>query len=243
MKVIIYIACYVIFYLLAYYISLLINRKSKREFASTELLESQFSDENIHFKWQPYVLYLIYFLIMTFGVDVLKLIAEESFFYQYNNFSLYFILFLITFAFANKFLIENAKSLKTDFTTQYIADKDKLKKWNKTQSVADKRFNIALIIYFLSFIFMIGWSIFCANIIKTTNANSEGINKLPLWEQIVCGIIFAPLIEEVIYRGIIFRFFRKKTKYFAHIVSAIVFGYTHIIGNVVFQGAYIQLIA
>ena len=48
-----------------------------------------------------------------------------------------------------------------------------------------------------------------------------------LW-MIVQSVIIAPMLEEFIFRGLIFRTLRKYNKVLAHIVSSFVFGFIHI---------------
>lgn len=54
----------------------------------------------------------------------------------------------------------------------------------------------------------------------------------PFWQQIVCNGIAAPIIEELLFRGVLFRVLRKWIAFpWAMILSAVIFGAYH--GNLV----------
>lgn len=82
-----------------------------------------------------------------------------------------------------------------------------------------KRYIVAIIIMFI------------ANILvalltqKMRSENQTAINNMPILVQIIFAIIYAPVVEEVIFRGVIRRFI-KNNKLFI-VVSAIVFGLPH----------------
>lgn len=70
------------------------------------------------------------------------------------------------------------------------------------------------------------------------DAAANGSSNQQLFESLQTGgpiimfiqaVIFAPVVEELIFRGIIFRSLYDKNKYMAHIVSAVAFGFVHII--------------
>ena len=78
---------------------------------------------------------------------------------------------------------------------------------------------------------------------KVVNANNnslkDGINggNVILW--IVVSTILAPLTEEISYRVCLFTILRKKSRIFAHLITALVFGISHIFSTMVF-GNYPQ---
>lgn len=55
------------------------------------------------------------------------------------------------------------------------------------------------------------------------------------------AIVFAPIVEELIFRGLIFRSFRQYNIYLAHFISAFCFGFIHIYQGL-FAGDWTQLI-
>lgn len=60
---------------------------------------------------------------------------------------------------------------------------------------------------------------------EATSANQETLELLPKWYLIFAGIISAPIVEELIFRGVLRRFI-KNNKIFI-ITSAIIFGLAH----------------
>lgn len=56
-------------------------------------------------------------------------------------------------------------------------------------------------------------------------------------------VIFGPFVEELLFRYFIFRETSKINKVFAHIFTALIFGFSHIWYYVLIQGDYTQLIS
>ena len=61
----------------------------------------------------------------------------------------------------------------------------------------------------------------------TVTANQESLNNLPLWYMAPLAIIFAPFVEELVFRGVIRRFIKNDTLFI--VVSALAFGLLHTI--------------
>lgn len=55
------------------------------------------------------------------------------------------------------------------------------------------------------------------------------------------SVIFAPIVEEVIFRGLIFNNLYKKNVYVAHLVSSLLFGFLHVY-SFILQGEFIQFV-
>ncbi|MBM6840288.1 CPBP family intramembrane metalloprotease [[Clostridium] spiroforme] len=55
------------------------------------------------------------------------------------------------------------------------------------------------------------------------------------------AIVFAPIVEELIFRGLVFRSFRQYNIYLAHFISAFCFGFIHIYQGL-FAGDFTQLV-
>ncbi len=60
-----------------------------------------------------------------------------------------------------------------------------------------------------------------------SSANQEAIEALPKWYSIPMAVIWAPIVEEILFRGVLRRVIRNNTAFI--IVSAIVFGFLHTI--------------
>lgn len=66
---------------------------------------------------------------------------------------------------------------------------------------------------------------------NVVNPNDAEVTKLMLQDSkamIVCAIFLAPLIEEVLFRGLIFGSIHKKSRIIAHIANCLIFGIFHI---------------
>ena len=62
------------------------------------------------------------------------------------------------------------------------------------------------------------------------SANQTGLNSMPILFVFILAVIWAPVVEESIFRGVIRRFIPNNDKLFI-IVSAIVFGLIHTVGQ------------
>lgn len=93
---------------------------------------------------------------------------------------------------------------------------------------------------------------FVSNIIVMLllGTGNEGSANQQLFENYLSGqpiamfiqaVIFAPLLEELLFRGIIFRTLREKSKVYAHVISSLLFGFLHVYAGL-FAGDMTQLI-
>ena len=60
---------------------------------------------------------------------------------------------------------------------------------------------------------------------KAESGNQEALKTLPLWYLIPSAIIFAPIVEEAVFRGSLRRFIKNDVAFI--IVSALTFGLLH----------------
>ena len=60
----------------------------------------------------------------------------------------------------------------------------------------------------------------------STSVNQSSIEELPLWATALLAILFAPLIEEIIFRGLLRKCIKNNTEFI--VVSAAIFGTLHI---------------
>ena len=70
------------------------------------------------------------------------------------------------------------------------------------------------------------------SVLVTKNAvsvNQETVESLPLYYMLPAAIIYAPIVEEILFRGVIRRFIKNNILFI--IVSALVFGVLHTIGE------------
>lgn len=64
---------------------------------------------------------------------------------------------------------------------------------------------------------------------NTQSANQEALNTMPLWFMIPVACIWAPVVEEAIFRGVIRRFISNDVLFV--IVSSVTFGLLHTVGQ------------
>lgn len=77
-------------------------------------------------------------------------------------------------------------------------------------------------------------------IVNTNEIKELGKNEILDFMTVV---IFGPFVEELLFRYFIFRETSKINKVFAHIFTALIFGFSHIWYYVLIQGDYTQLIS
>ena len=81
------------------------------------------------------------------------------------------------------------------------------------------KYGIGLLIYF-------GVSALCLSLTNyRVSLNQQGLNALPLWYVFPTAVLWAPIVEEILFRGVIRRFIKKDWLFI--IVSAFVFGILH----------------
>lgn len=70
---------------------------------------------------------------------------------------------------------------------------------------------------------------------ENTSSNQELINTLTDAHpalMILTSVFLAPILEEMMFRGIVFSWLYEVNPYFAHLVSAFLFGFVHIMSSV-----------
>lgn len=79
----------------------------------------------------------------------------------------------------------------------------------------------------------------------SNSANQEGIetilNAYPI-PILIATIFFAPIVEEIVFRFIIFRSIRNKNVILAHFISAFLFGFIHVSNQVLVAGNWAEMI-
>jgi uncharacterized protein len=98
-----------------------------------------------------------------------------------------------------------------------------------------KIYTLALKLYLLIMVLNIIMGLF----ITEQGANQEAINNMVKnspYTQFIAVVIFAPIMEEIIFRFVIFRSILHKNRILAYVVSSLIFGSVHLIMSV-FQGS------
>lgn len=121
----------------------------------------------------------------------------------------YITVTVLSIAFWNKSIKRDLKAFKDNFMT-YI-------------KFILPRFGLMYLIYF---------AVTIITVIITKDlgsANQQNLESLPVWYVIPLAIIYAPIVEETIFRGIIRKLVKNKVIFV--IISAICFGLLHTIGS------------
>lgn len=102
----------------------------------------------------------------------------------------------------------------------------------------------ALLIWAVTFLLMVIAVVIIA-LCKIENENQNAIDESSM--NAVCGFfaicLLGPLVEELVFRGILFRWLREYTVVFAYIASGVLFGLEHGIYFVICYGDFLQLVS
>lgn len=167
------------------------------------------------------IIYILYNIFMT---DI-----YEYFFISINRqifFSLaYIVLSIIIMILWLKPIRQSISDLKIDF-----------RKKLKYTFIAS-----ALIILIQTVITIILVMAFNLETITNQTHVENSINSV-FYLSILTTILFGPIVEEIIFRGVIFRFLRQRTYIIAYLLSAFIFAFIHFYKAVLINGDFIQLI-
>lgn len=163
------------------------------------------------------ILFIILQIVLNFGLSFLKIFNNE-FVLNNANFFCYFPLFIIYLVMYGKTLVKSIKKLKKeDF--KYLG-----------------------IWVFFTILFMVVVAMIVENfgIINTNQTKAISQNYIM---GFITAVIFAPVLEELVYRFFIFRSLEKINIVFAHILTAFIFGFVHVWNYVLLEGDLTQLIS
>ncbi len=121
--------------------------------------------------------------------------------------SFYVIVLALSIAFWNKSIKRDLKAFKDNFMT-YI-------------KFILPRLGVMYLIYFIVSILTI---VITQNL---STANQQNLESLPSWYVIPLAIIYAPIVEETIFRGVIHKIIKNKVAFV--VISAVCFGLLHTI--------------
>lgn len=108
--------------------------------------------------------------------------------------------------------------------------------------------NMLWMVWGLCLIFIMG-SLLIPTIISNFHSVTQSVNEVNIRSMLssypiiftVNVIWLGPLIEELVYRGTIFRTIRRKSRILAYLVSSFLFGFQHVYKAVVFQNNYSEM--
>ena len=93
----------------------------------------------------------------------------------------------------------------------------------------------------LMFLIYLPCSIICILISKKSNSiNQSTLESLPLWFTFPLAVFWAPIVEEMVFRGVIRRFIKNNISFI--IISAVSFGLLHTISEETIQNIFIRAI-
>ncbi len=159
-----------------------------------------------------YVLeYIILIMTSFLVVNILKLEQGIGYFF-YIETIVDFLLLVVLLIYSRKFLVKNVVKMFESVKTFL------------------KNLFILLTTYVITFLAItISSSYLSMN--SVSNYNQMGLESYFQISKYILGIktiVIAPIIEEIVFRGVIFGVVRKKTILGAHIVTAIIFGLLHV---------------
>lgn len=166
------------------------------------------------------ILFIIYSFLIVFGGSIIK-ITNNIFLIDNMTFIVYLILFLLV-------IIMFWAVLKTSIS-----------------NINGNGFTCLAIIGFITLAMNVAAGIFLSAI-GVINENNEAVEetiKNTGIFMILSVIIFAPVAEEIIYRFFIFRLIRNKNLIFAHLITAIIFGFSHVWGYVIIDKNPVELLS
>lgn len=166
-------------------------------------------------------LLIFYWFSMYLGATILGFFKSE-FIDNNANTIIYIILFFAVLFVFKGYLLLSLKSIKTNFKKNF-----------------DFTVGMGFIFYYAFLISLIGLSI----VFHLQNTNQEKIEasyQNRILERIIIITIMTPIIEELVYRVCIFK--NIKNIYFAHIITAFLFGFGHFAFEVIFCQQISQLI-
>lgn len=212
-----------VFFAVTYGASLLI-RRNKSVPEEAVILNDRFSPEKRK-DFSALFIFIIYYFIHLIAPYAVSLLGNR-FISEHVNLIFFTFMLILVIILGRKFLWENVKRVNED---------------------SKNKFSIAIIGFFIYIISLIIVSILLKQIFDMTSLektieDKSTVSNLSFLEKLIVGCLFAPIIEEVVYRGIIFRLYRKQTKIFAHIVSAIIFGAMHYIDWFVYYGNFLYIV-
>lgn len=158
----------------------------------------------------PIVSALLYFIFESCGVDTM---APEG--YTVLNLAYFTVNFVAVLLIFRRFLYDSIKAAKGRFLHIFFS---------------------ALMAYGLCNILAVSIEMFYFVLdVTPENMNQEGVVDLlerAPWQMVLCTVVFAPITEECLVRGLFFGPFAKKIPVLGYLLSTIIFAGIHVIGAI-----------
>lgn len=177
------------------------NKKEKKKIP--EVKEVKYNNNEL---WSSIIIVLVYFSQFVWGNMISKDNILISTLVSICFYALMFILVIVLF---NDKIFNDFKKLKKNFSAYLEYD---LPKYG---------------FMFISFIIV---NFLCIIVTKNaTSVNQEAVEKLPKIMLLILSVFWAPIVEEVVFRGTIRRFI--KNNWIFIITSSLIFGFMHAINE------------
>lgn len=218
MKILLYLAVYICYLdLCATTICCVRLLKLKK---GKELIKPEFSESFSLIKGAIY--FAIYWLTTVFFARLINF-TKNDFLINNTNFFAYLFLLIVAVILFYKFFYQSFKYAGKNIKNNIIN---------------------TLIIWVITFVAMIVAIILIA-LCKIENKNQTSLDNSQM--SMACKFfsvcIFGPVVEELVFRGILFRWLREYATIFAYVASGLLFGLEHGIYFVINYGDFIQLVS
>ena len=202
MNILIYLAIYIGY--LGICAATIYSLRAQRIKNGQELLMPEFSESFSLVKGAIY--FALYWLVSVFSSRLLAL-SKNDFIIGNSDFFAYLFLAIVAVGLYYKFFLQAIKNVGKNL-------KDNLKK--------------ALLIWMIAFILMAA-TVVVISLCNIENKNQSSIDQSSM--NMVCEFfaicLLGPIVEELVFRGILFRWLRQYTVIFAYIASGLLFGLEH----------------
>ena len=215
MNILIYLAFYIGY--LGICAAVVYSLRAHRLKSGQEIRKPEFSESFMPIKGAIY--FVLYWLVTVFAARLLALLKSD-FVINNGDFFAYLFLAIVGVGLFYRFFLQSVKNIGKNW-------KENVKK--------------ALLIWAITFLLMVAAVIIIA-FCKIENENQNAIDESSM--NAVCGFfaicLFGPIVEELVFRGILFRWLREYTVVFAYIASGVLFGLEHGIYFVINYGDFLQ---
>lgn len=185
-----------------------------------ELIKPEFSETFSLLKGAIY--FAIYWLTTVFFGRLIEF-TKNDFLINNANFFAYLFLLIVAVSLFYKFFYQSFKNAGKNIKNNVIS---------------------TLIIWAITFVAMIAAIIVIAVCrIENKNQNSLDDSQMNMVCKFFSVCLFGPVVEELVFRGILFRWLREYTTIFAYVASGLFFGLEHGIYFVINYGDFLQLVS
>ena len=128
------------------------------------------------------------------------------------------------------FIIEILYYVSALLAAELVIYKERLKNFRCFKKRKDYYWVLIELSLICCFIIQLVLTFICRFFSTGVTENQASIARMPLMSQLILGIIYAPVVEEVLFRYVIRRLIRREVVYI--LVSGIVFGMVHILSSI-----------